>query len=177
MTITSYIRTIFKQSPRTAWRRKEDVKELRKHWPDKVIMMVAAKGAELLRGAAGVGVKDLINVAKALPPPSSKEEKVIEGYVMNDVREKMREQRSGRRTGKAVRLSNDDSAKIAFNTVNRLLRSTRLKTSAEKRRWLHTVSGWTMEAHAIPGTMRVGRISIPEGVIAKVGRPRKEATV
>jgi hypothetical protein len=64
---------------------------------------------------------------------------------------------------------------MAFNAILRYLRIARLKTSAEQRRWLMRIVGWTMEAQAIHGTMQAGRISIPEGVIAKVGRPRKPA--
>lgn len=177
MSMRSYIHTVFGASAATAYRRLADLKELRKHWDDKLIEAVASKGATLLRGASGVGMKDLIRVAKALPPPKSREDKVIEGYVTNHVRKHIADDRSQRRKGKAtLRFDAEESAKMAFNHVLRILRSTNIKTSAEQRKWLMLVVGWTMEARAISGTLRCGRISIPEGTIAKVGRPRKSPT-
>jgi hypothetical protein len=52
------------------------------------------------------------------------------------------------------------------------MRMAKLKTSAEKRHWMQRVLGWAMEAEAVSGTMRAGRIAIPDGVIIRRGRPR-----
>ncbi len=64
MTMTNYIRSVFGASERTAWRRLADFKELRKHRTDHMIEMVASKGATLLKGASGIHMGALVNVAK-----------------------------------------------------------------------------------------------------------------
>lgn len=171
LTMTDYIRTVFGQSERTARRRLKDYKELREHWPEKLIEAVATKGATLLRGASGIGLRDLLNVARELPPPKSNEAKVIEGYVMKDVREKIRSQRKGR--NRVVRLSEEGAAKVALNTLLRLMRGMALDGAPAKRKWLTRVVGWTMDAQALSGTLHITRLSVPGGLIIKRGRPRK----
>lgn len=170
-TMKEYMRTVFGQSERTAWRRLADYRELRTHWSEKVIESVVQNG---LRGASGIGVRDLINVAKALPAPKSRDEKVIEGFINTDVREKIRSQRQDRGKGKTLTFTEAEAAKMALNAMLRYIRSVNLETSAQKRKWLTRVMGWVLEGEAVSGTMRVGRISIPDGVIIKRGRPRKK---
>lgn len=170
MTITNYVKTIYGQSERTAWRRLAQFKELNKRWRPKVIEAVAKNGALMLRGAAGIGLNELINIAKQLPAPVSDEEKVIEGFVMKDVREKLRERRS--RNPEVVVLALDDSKKITFNYLLRNMRNAKMRTSEQKLRFLEEVVGWTMEAMAIPGVLKTKRISIPEDMKTKRGRPR-----
>ena len=168
-----YIRSVFGASERTAWRRLADFKELRKYWSDNMIEMIASKGATLLKGASGIHMGSLLKVARLAPTaPKSKDDKVIEAYITKDLRDAIKDTRSAARTGKVVKITGEDAAKMAFNSVVRVMRGVKLATSAEKRKWLTTVVGWVMEYNAISGTMRVGRIAIPDGTIAKVGRPR-----
>lgn len=174
MAITDYVRTVYGSSERTGWRKLADTEELAKTWPIDLIKVVAERGALLLRGTTGIGMKDLINVAKELPAPRERDDKTIDSFIENKVRDKLREHKVTRRSGKAVRLSDDASARMLFNTGRRIMRATKtLHTSAEYRQFLRTVVGWWMEDRAVPGELKVSRVSIPEGIEAKVGRPRK----
>lgn len=47
-------------------------------------------------------MRELINVAKALPAPKNREPKVIEAFIENDVRAKLRERRQNRIENKQV---------------------------------------------------------------------------
>lgn len=173
MSMTNYIRTVFGHSERTAWRKLKDFKELRKYLPPQVIRTIAAQGNTLLKGASGVGPKELLAAAKQLPAPSTKDEKTIEGYIMNDLRTKLKEQRSDRRAApRQLTITEEHAAKMALHSLLRYMRMAKLKTSAEKRHWMQRVLGWAMEAEAVSGTMRAGRIAIPDGVIIRRGRPR-----
>lgn len=172
MSFTSYLRGSFGQSERTAWRRVKDFKELAKHMSPAVIKAIAANGSNLLRGVSGSGIKDLISAAKQLPPPKNANDKIIEGYIANDLREKLREMRRERRPKAPITLTDEMSAKMALHSVLRYGRKAKMKTSAEKRHFYTRVFGWVMEAEAISGTLRVGRISIPEGTLIKRGYPK-----
>lgn len=174
MSFTSYLRGSFGQSERTAWRRVKDFKELAKHMPPAVIKAIASNGSNLLRGVSGSGVRDLISAAKELPPPKSANDKVIEGYITNDLRGKLREIRQERRPKGPIKLTDEMSAKMALHSVIRYMRVAKMKTSAEKRHWLTRVLGWAMEAEAVSGTLRAGRIPIPDGTLIRRGRPRKK---
>jgi hypothetical protein len=175
MSFTSYLRGSFGQSERTAWRRVKDFKELAKHMSPGVIKAIAANGSNLLRGVSGSGIKDLISAAKQLPPPKNANDKVIEGYIANDLRDKLREIRQERRPKGPIKLTDEMSAKMGFNALLRYGRKARMKTSAEKRHFYTRIFGWVMEVEAISGTLRVGRITLPEGLLIRRGRPRKRS--
>lgn len=174
MTMSDYMRTVYGQSIRTAWRRLADFKELRRYWPDDVIKLVAARGGALLRGASGVGMKDLINVAKAIPAPNSKETAIIEAYIERDVRGGIaRDRRSRSRDRLALQLSEEVAAKTAFNFLRRIMRIVEFESNANRRKWLTRVVGWTLEDQTVPGVVKIGRIPLPEDAIIRRGRPRK----
>lgn len=175
MNLTDYIRTVYGQAERTGWRRLDYVEDLiDKGWPIHVIKAVAERGALLLRGSTGIGLKDLVNVAKELPAPQQDDDKVIDAFIEKKVRDKLREHKAERRAGRSVKLTDEDSAKILFNTGRRIMRATKsLGTSAENRAFIRTVVGWWMEERAIHGTIECKRLAIPDGVVAQVGRPRK----
>lgn len=175
MTLTDYIRTVYGQAERTGWRRLDYVEDLiDKGWPIHVIKAVAERGALLLRGSTGIGLKDLVTVAKELPAPQQDDEKIIDSFIEHKVRNKLREHRSERRAGRSVKLTDEDAAKILFNTGRRIMKAAKnLGTSAENRAFIRTVVGWWMEERAVHGTIECKRIPLPEGVVAQVGRPRK----
>jgi hypothetical protein len=150
-----------------------DFKELGKYWPAEVIEALAKDGANLLRGGAGIGAKDLLSVAKALPAPKGKDEKTIEGFIEQEVRVRIRQDRQKRRKGRQ-KLDPDDAMKIFVTTSMRLLREARLSDSASQRSWLKKAVGYLMEARAITGTVATERLSIPEGFMPRRGRPRKD---
>lgn len=174
MGITDYIKTVWgEKSERTGFRRLQDIEELTKHWPADVTKAVAERGALLLRGSTGIGIKDLIAVAKDLPAPKEHDTESLDKFIEVKVRAKLKEHKAVRRTGKTVKMTDDDAMKVLFNTGRRIMRAAKnLHTSIENKNFLKTVVGWWMEERAVPGTLEVKRTPIPEGVVAQVGYPR-----
>jgi len=176
MGITDYINTVFSHSPNTAFTRLRQLDDLIKNkWSMDVIKIIAEKGALLLPGSAGIGLGRLISVSRQLPAPKESDDKTIEAFIENKVRPKLKEMRAAHRTGKVVRVSVDEARRLAFNDGRRTFRSIRgwdSMTSRDKKAEIATVAGWWMEDFGIPGELTVKRVSIPEGTVAKVGRPR-----
>lgn len=167
MTMGSYIASRYPKSDRTAWRRLADYQQLTKLMPEAAIDALAHDESGILQGTG-----DVIRAAKMLPAPKSKEPKVIDAYV-GDLKEKLREERRSRRKGKKG-LDPDDAMKMFVTFTKRLLRESKLNQSAEQRTWLKKAVGYLMESRAITGTVATERISIPDGWMPQVGRPRKK---
>lgn len=181
MTFKGFVKTVYGRSERTAFRKLKLYDEAMKTFGEgspKVLRMIAERGGMLLKGSAGAGVGDIIRAAKQLPPPDTKSEKTIEGYIMNDLRPLLSRTPKGEkrpeRIGKVGSLSEETAAKMAFNALWRYGTSVRLKTSAQKTKFYTRVMGWVMEAEGIPGSMRCHRMPIPEGTKVMWGRPRKK---
>jgi hypothetical protein len=171
MTLTSYIRSVYKNSERTARRRLADYRELIQYWPPNVIEALATDGMELLKGSSGVGTRDLLSVAKELPAPKTNSPKVIEGFIENDVRQKLKDFRRSRKK-RTMKLNPENSLSIGVRTISRLMRQSNIDTSAKQRDWLQRLIGMVMQLRAIPGTVSATRTGIPDGFLPKRGRPR-----
>lgn len=170
--ITSFLKSKFKKSQRTGFRRIKTVELLLADgW---TLPMVRAIGGHLYTHGIGVELGDLVgDIAKSIPTMRN----VTEEAVINAVEKKIVPQiaaiRSARRTGKVVKLSEDAAIKMLFNTGRRLMRAAKnLHTSADNKTFLKTVVGWWMEDRGVPGSIECSRVSIPEGMVAKVGYPR-----
>lgn len=175
MGITDYLKTVYGGHERTGFRKLEDTEDLLDKWPADLVRSVAERGALLLRGTANIGLKDLVNVARELPAPKGRDKKTIDAFIEGKVRDKLKEIKTTRRAGKVLKLRNEDGLKIMFNHDRRVMRAMKgLSTSADRREVLKTVVGWLMEDFAVPGTLECQRLSIPEGMVAKVGRPHKK---
>lgn len=180
MPMKAYIRTVCQQthlSEGTVWTRSRKIRELYDLWRNqKLIDTFATKGKALLPGSSGIGIGQLITVAKHLPAPKSEDPKVVEGFITNKVRPALKENRVKANTERLViRYTKQEHLKMAFNELLSTMKSMRqakqVRTSAEKEEFLRTVVGMTMEAEAIPGIIRIGRIPVPEGMIIRRGRP------
>lgn len=90
---------------------------------------------------------------------------------------KVSEERKNRPQIAKIKKSRSFAEQGAANALIHYMRLAELKTSAEKRQFLQRAVGWAMEAMAVHGTLRAGRVSLPDGVGRPVGRPRivKEA--
>lgn len=170
MTLTNYIRAVYRNAERTAYRRLADYKELTKVLPAEVLDALAKDGSNLLQGSAGIGAKEILRAAKALPAPKSKEPKTIEGYI-TELRKTLREDRVQRRKG-PLKLDAEEAMKSWITITRRLLRDAQVNKSAEQRAWLKTALGYLMEVRAISGTISTERIPIPDGWLPKRGAPR-----
>lgn len=178
LTLTTYLKTVYGASERSGWRRLKRAKRLNAKWPADLVRAIAEKGSLLLRGVAGIGVEDLIRVAEELPAPKKLDDRTVDAFIEGPVRLKLYEHKSIRRAGKQLRLDEEDGMRHMFNNDRRIMRAMRKNsTSADRRQVLKTVVGWLMEDFAIPGALECKRISIPEGTVAKVGRPRKAEQV
>lgn len=174
MTMTTYLQTVYGGSDRAGWRKLGDTRQLLQFWPPDVVQFVGEKGALLLRGATGAGLKDFIRVAKELPAPEKHDQKTLEGFVQNDVREKLREHKSERslKSAKSEQLTKDEGKKLAFNSIRRVTRQTKgLTTPAQKLSFLEEVMGWLADELGI-AAIRAKRITVPEGMVAKRGFPK-----
>ena len=177
MTMTDYLDTMYAASPSTGRRRLAAIKEWTRHWPVEVIKRVAERGPLLLRGCAGLGLADFLQVARELPPPRESTPERVDSFIEHAVRDKLKENRQGRSHGKPLKLRREDSARLSFNKLRGYMRNTRnLNTSAARTEYLEEIIGWIMEDFAIPGPMKCTRRAIPPNTIAQVGRPRKPPT-
>lgn len=183
MNITNYTATVFKQGFRTAWRRLADFEEFQQCLPkesqEMIPKVIAEKGALLLRGAAGGGMKELTGAFKKLRHkiPKTKDPKVIEAFIQKDVRDVLREGRRARSENSQIELLDKDTAlKIWVNTTVRLVRQTKLRNTDQQKDLLTRGMGMVMQALAIPGAVHTGRQDIPDGFITRRGPKPKRRT-
>jgi hypothetical protein len=114
---------------------------------------------------------DIRNAIKELPQLPANTDKDAEVY-LETLDTKIAEHRRLKRKGKPLQKDEREAAKMATNAVLHYLKACGLKTSAEKRKFLTRVMGWVMQAQAVSGTLRAGRIPIPDGILIRRGRPK-----
>lgn len=182
MKMSDYLRKIYPdRHHRTIDRKREVFSQLVASIPASVMKRLTAIGAEALSRfdrIANAALGDIRNAVKEIPRLASGTDKDAEKY-LEALDTKLLEHRHKRRTGKTLNQEESHAAKMATNAVISYIRSCGLKSSAEKRKFLTRVMGWVMEAQAVSGTLRAGRIPIPDGILIRRGRPpkirRKEA--
>lgn len=177
MSIHDYLETEFHQSPRAAYRAMSDFRDLLKALPKKAantfLDVLAIEGELLLSGSSRIGMKRITEAIKDITIPNSDDEEIMRKTIQGPLRGKIREIRSAHRTGKVVNRPVEEAKRAIFNFANKIMRATKgLKTSADNVEFLETIVGWVMEARAVSGILKCKRLSIPDGVIAKVGYPK-----
>lgn len=161
---------------RTLERKREVFNQIVAHIDPSVLKRAGLDPKNLSRFSriAAATLGDIRNAVREVPALPASTEKEAEKY-LEQVETKLQEHRQNRRKGKPLQQNEEFAAKMATNSVLHYFRGVpSLKTSAQKRKALSTVMGWAMEAMGIHGTMRVGRIPIPDGVLIRRGRPRKK---
>lgn len=113
-------------------------------------------------------IRNALQKIPALPSSTQKDAKEI----LEAVEEKLSEDRQSRARSPHETINKQTAMNMLVNAGNRFMRQAGLKTSQEKIHFLQTACGWLMEAQAIPGTLRIHRTPIPDGVIVARGRPR-----
>lgn len=177
MKMSDYLRKLYPDTHiRTIYRKQRIFRELVVSIHPDVMKKMATLGAGLLgrfERIANAALGDIRNAIREMPaiPASTGQgaEKLLEA-----LDSKLTEQRKMRGLGKRLPTDEKYAAKMATNAVLHYVRLTKLKTSAEKRQFLTRVMGWVMEAQAISGTLRAGRIPIPDGILIRRGRPPKQ---
>lgn len=172
MNFTSWIRSSFGASERTAFRWLKSYKEMRGSASDEAILYLAQQG---IAGLNSIGYSDVANVIKRLPPPEVSEEKAMEVW-RERVGEQLREERRERRRG-ASKLTPENAQKAFVLTTLRLLRESGLETATQQLAWLRDGVGMVMERRSLHETLKTGPIQVPDGFIPKRGRPRKSDPV
>lgn len=176
MKMSDYLRRIYPdRHQRTIDRKREAFAQLAATIPAPVLKRLASLGEDVLSRfdrIANAALGDIRNAVKELPALAGSTDKATEKY-LEDLDTKLLEHRKTRRKGKPLHQEEEFAAKMATNALINYMRSCGLKTSAEKRHFLTRVFGWTMEAQAVSGTIKVGRVSIPDGILIRRGRPRK----
>ena len=176
MKMADYLRKIYPdRHQRTIDRKREVFAQLAANIPNSVMKRLASIGADALNRfdrIAGAALGDIRNAVKELPQLTASSDKEAEKY-LEALDTKLSEHRQNRRKQKPLSQNEEMATKMATNAVLNYLRSCGLKTSAEKRKFLTRVMGWVMEAQGVTGTLRAGRIPIPDGILIRRGRPRK----
>lgn len=176
MKMSDYIRKLYPdRHQRTIDRKREVFAQIVATIPSPVLKRLTAVSSDVLGRfdrIAHAALGDIRNAVRELPALTSGTEKEAEKY-LEELDTKILEHRKLKHKGKPLQQNEQGAAKMATNAVLSYMRSCGLKSSAEKRKFLTRVMGWVMEAQGVTGTLRAGRIPIPEGVLVKRGRPRK----
>lgn len=178
MTLANFLSVIYpNQHPRTVSRKQEAFTELTATIPRSILKRMTELDAEVLENfdrIATATLGDIRNAVRSMPllPVSTDKDA---GKYLNELNGKLLEERKARRAKGAKPRTREAAEMMAANALIQYMRGASVKTSAEKRQFLQRVVGWAMEALAVHGTLRAGRVSLPEGVGNPVGRPRKPA--
>lgn len=176
MKMFDYLKRLYpEQHVRTIFRKQAAFNELASAIKPEVMKKIASLGSEVLARfdrIAHAALGDIRNAVRELPALPAATGQSAE-KLLEQLDSKLLEHRQNKRKGRAMKPNGEMSAKMATNSVINYMRAAGLKTSAEKRQFLTRVMGWVMEAQAVSGTLRAGRISIPDGIIIRRGRPRK----
>ena len=176
MKMSDYLRQIYpERHQRTIDRKREVFAEFAAKVPVGMMKRLGSVNSKMLTRfdrIANAALGDIRNAVRELPALPVQNDKDAEKY-LQELDTKLLEHRQLKRKGKPLHQDEKMAAKMATNALLNYLRSCNLKTSAQKRQFLTRVMGWVMEAQAISGTLRAGRITIPDGVLIRRGRPRK----
>ena len=178
MRMIDYLSGIYPdRARRTLDRKREVFNQIAANIPGSVMKRLVSAGSDVLGQfdrIATAALGDIRNAVRELPALPASTDKEAEKY-LEQLETKLQEHRQNRRKGKPLQQNEEFAAKMAVNSVLHYIRGcTTLKTSAQKRHWLTRVMGWVMEAQAVSGTLRAGRIPIPDGILIRRGRPRKK---
>lgn len=177
MDIRDYLKVLYKKNKiRTEQRKYEALRAFTAKLPAKAVNRMASHSLDVLEKfhrIATAALGDIGNALREMPAlPATASEKETEAY-FEKVEEKLTEHRKNRRKGIPLKKDDELAKKMAANALIHYDEAAGLETSAERRKFGTTVLGWYMDAKAVSGTIRAGRISRPEGVPAVRGRPRK----
>jgi len=179
MKMSDYLRKIYPdRHQRTIDRKREVFAQLASTIPQSVMKRLTTIGTEALSRfdrIANAALGDIRNAVKEIPQLTAGNDKDAEKY-LEALDTKLLEHRQKKRKGKPLDQDEQQAAKMATNGVLHYMRACgrTLKTSAQKRHWLTRVMGWVMEAQGVTGTLRAGRIAIPDGILIRRGRPPKK---
>jgi hypothetical protein len=175
MKIDDYIGRLYEgKEYRTIHRKRTIFQKLEEKIGRSGMNRMASVGADILSQfsrIANAALGDILNAVQKVPAlTDSSSNSDVKKYLEN-VETELAQERKARK--KPQRKDETIAAKMATNAVLSYMRAASLQTSAQKRNWLTRIMGWVMEAQAVTGTLRAGRIAIPDGILVRRGRPRK----
>lgn len=175
MVMGEYLKRLYPlQHQRTIQRKQKVFAELAATIPNPILKKITTLGQDVMARfdrIASAAVGDIRNALREMPilPVSTNQD--AEKYLAL-LDGKLLEERKQRHKIGITPPDKTLAEKMATNALIHYMRDAKLKTSAEKRQFLTRVIGWTMESQAIHGTLRAGRIVIPDGLIIRRGRPK-----
>lgn len=175
MRMDDYLRMLYPaHHQRTILRKQHAFAELSAHIPNSLLKKITGLGQDVLSRFERIttaALGDIQNAIRDMPLLPVTTNQAAEKY-LEELDAKLMEERQTRRK-KGLKIKGDEgyAAKMATNAVLHYIRNTKLKTSAEKRQWLKRMLGWVMEAQAISGSLTASRVSIPDGILIRRGRP------
>ena len=173
--IDNHLRVLYPAyTQRTIARKRQVYQKLSARVPNSILQRITGLEQDVLAKfdhipTAPLG--DILNALHKMPLLDICTDKDPQKY-LEELNSELLEERIKRRAKGQAHKEELVAAKKATSAVLNCLRSCNLTTRAQKRQWLMRVLGWVMESQAIPGTLCVSRISIPEGVLIRRGRPR-----
>lgn len=178
MRMRDYLRLLYPTSEeRTLARKQQMFADMAATIPLPILKETLTLGEEVMRQfdrIASAPLGEIRNALREMPLLPVNTEHSAEAY-MATLNSKIIEARKERRQKGRGEEEPDFPERSAMKAVLHYLRSAGLKTSAQKRQFLQRVVGWVMESEAVSGTLRCGRVSVPEGYAPRGrGRPRKE---
>lgn len=175
MSMEDYLRFNYPQHhQRTIHRKQQAFSELAATIPNPILKKLSAFGQDVIGHfdrIATATLGDIRNAIREMPLLPVSTDKDAEKWLV-ELDGKLLEERQNRRKVAAAPPDREFLEKVAANDLVSHMTEAKLKTSSEKRQFLTRVIGWAMEAHAVHGTLRAGRIPIPGGVLRPKGRPR-----
>lgn len=174
MSMDDYLRFNYPQHhQRTIHRKQQAFAELAATIPNPILKKLSAFGQDVIAHfdrIATATLGDIRNAIREMPLLPVSTDKDAEKWLV-ELDGKLLEERQNRRKVAGKAPDQEFIEKVAANELVNHITQAKLKTSSEKRQFLTRVIGWTMEAHAVHGTLRAGRIPIPGGVLRPKGRP------
>lgn len=177
MQMDNYLRQMYPlHHERTIARKQKAFAELAATIPNRILDKIASVGQDVMSKfdrIASAALGEIVNAVREMPLLPVSTEKDAEKYLEELNGRLIEERKNRRKTGLVEKITLPQTEKMAFNSVIHYMKYAKLKTSAQKRQWLTRVIGWVMQDQAIHGTLRAGRITIPDGTLVRRGRPPK----
>lgn len=175
MSMANYLRALYpERAYRTIQRKQAAFAELAATIPDSIMRKISASGSEVLGRfdrIAKAALGDIRRAVREIPLLPVSTDEGAEKYLEEIDAKLVEDRKKRRRRGITAHRDDKEASRMAVNALLHYLRGCNLKTSAQQRQWLTRVFGYAMEAQAISGTLRVGRMPIPDGFLIRRGRP------
>lgn len=167
-----FLDQVYQASWRTGYERLTLYERARRKLSEEQIAYLVAYGPGLMP-YRNVPMGEFLNSAQGLPSPKTDKPEDMNTFIQK-VGEKFKEEKSRRRKEGQKKVSADEAAKEAFNTLLNLISSAKIRTTQRQLEFLEKVVGMVMTERAIPGKSHsFAKTEVPNGFRVRRGRPPK----